>query len=152
MPESTLEAVRGDPIVQFSVFTPNKLGRAHDLVRLFTANKVHVLALTVLDTTDSSILRLVVDDPAHARALLNEHGFHFTETHVLVVELDSAGKLLEALSAVLEAEININYLYPFLIRPKGKSALVLSIEDPEVAEEALKHHLFRVLHQGDLTR
>jgi hypothetical protein len=119
MADLTLEGTRGEDIVQFSVFTANRLGRAHDLIRLFSRNEVHVLAMTVLDTTDSAILRLIVDDPARARALLNEHNFHFTETRVLVVELGAADKLLGALSALLEAEINIHYLYSFLVRPKG---------------------------------
>jgi hypothetical protein len=152
MAEQTIEAVRGDPIVQFSVFIANKLGRAHDLIGLLARHRVHVLALTVLDTTDSAILRLVVDDPDLARTLLNEHGFHFTETQVLVVELASADKLASVLTALLEAELNVNYLYSFLIRPKGRSAIVMSLEDREVAEVALRRYQFRVLNQADLTR
>jgi hypothetical protein len=152
MADLTLEGTRGEDIVQFSVFTANRLGRAHDLIRLFSRNEVHVLAMTVLDTTDSAILRLIVDDPARARALLNEHNFHFTETRVLVVELGAADKLLGALSALLEAEINIHYLYSFLVRPKGKTAVVLSLEDQEVAEVALRQHQYRVLTQRDITR
>jgi len=152
MADLTLETTRGEDVVQFSVFTANRLGRAHDLIRLFSRHQVHVLAMTVLDTTDSAILRLIVDDPARARALLNEHAFHFTETRVLVVELGAADKLLSALSALLEAEINVHYLYAFLVRPRGKTAVVLSLEDQEVAEVALRQHQFRVLSQRDLTR
>lgn len=152
MADLTTEKLRGEPIVQFSVFVANRLGRAHDLIRLLHQREVHVLAMTVLDTTDSAILRLIVDDPARARELLEEGDFHFTEVVVLVVELSSADKLVGALSALLQAEINVHYLYSFLVRPQGKSALVLSIEDMDVAEVALRQYQYKVLTQADLTR
>jgi hypothetical protein len=56
------------------------------------------------------------------------------------------------LAALLEAELNIHYVYPFLNRPGGKSALIISIEEQEVAGDALRAHQFRVLFQSDLSR
>src|SRR4051812_49863706 len=82
----TTKARRAEAVIQFSVFTPNRLGRLHDLIRLMGAQNVHVLALMVLDTTDSAIIRLVVDDPDHARELLVREGFPFTESNLVVVE------------------------------------------------------------------
>jgi len=152
MAQKTLQGARSQPVKQFSVFTANKLGRLHDLVGLFAANEVHVLALTVLDTTDSSILRIVVDDPGRARELLNEHRFLYTESELVVVEVDSDTKLRGALAALLEAELNINYLYSFLIRPNGRSILALSIEDRELAAETLRRHQLNVLNQADISR
>lgn len=153
MPEQTIEGLRADPVQQFSVFTPNKLGRLHDLIALFGRHQVHVLALTVLDTTDSAVLRLVVDDPDRARALLAEQGFPFTQTEVVVVvEVDSDTKLQGVLTALIEAEININYLYSFIILPGFRSLLALSLEDREVATQALQRHQFKVLNQSDLSR
>jgi len=152
MPGKTTEGLRGEPVKQFSVFTPNKLGRLHDLVSLFATHQVHVLALSVLDTTESAILRLVVDDPERARHLLLEHKFPFTETDVLAVEIDSDTKLPGALAALLEAELNINYLYSFIVRPSGKSVLALNIEDREIATQVLLRHQFKVLNQSDLSR
>ena len=152
MTEQTIQARGGDPVKQFSVFTANRLGRLYDLSKLLGTHNVHVLALTVLDTTDSSILRLVVDDPEKARGLLHEHGFAFTESHVLVVEVDSAMALNGLMSALLEAELNINYLYSFIPHPRGKSLLALSMEDNEMAAHVLHHHQFRVLNQSDISR
>ena len=63
----TTKMRRADPVIQFSVFTPNRLGRLHDLIGFLGAKDVHVLALMVLDTTDSAIIRVVVDDPERAR-------------------------------------------------------------------------------------
>src|SRR6058998_3508341 len=91
---------RRDAVKQFSVFTANRLGRLHDLTKLLGSRNVHILALTVLDTTDSSILRFVVDDPERARELLREDNFPSTESELLVVELDSATQLADLMAAL----------------------------------------------------
>jgi hypothetical protein len=141
-----------DSVRQFSIFTANRLGRLRDLVALFGSNGVHVLALMVLDTTDSAIIRLVTDDPEKTRELLHKNEFPFTESELLVVEIDSATQLNTLMSALLEAEINVNYLYAFIPQPQGKSMLALSMEDHDVAENILKRHQFRVLKQSDISR
>jgi hypothetical protein len=147
----TTKAGRPDPIIQFSVFTPNRLGRLHDLVRLFAAQGVTVLALMVLDTTDSAIIRLVVSDPDSAREVLLKEGFPFTESNLVVVEAN-ATDLGRLMSVLLAAELNINYLYSFIPHPHGKSILALSMEDNEVAEQALRQNQFRPLRQVDISR
>jgi hypothetical protein len=141
-----------DMVTQFSVFTPNRMGRLHDLIRSLWAKSVHVLALTVLDTTDSSVIRFVVDDPDKARTMLEEQNFPFTESGLVVVELPSTDNLNQLMSALLEAEVNINYLYSFIPHPDGKSILGLSIEDNEIAEQVLARHQFKLLRQGDISR
>src|SRR5438874_2180072 len=115
MVTETTKARRADPVTQFSVFTPNRLGRLHDLIGLFGTNGMHVLALMVLDTTDSAIIRMVVDDPDGARQLLLRENFPFTESKLVAVEANSTdlGRLM---SALLEAELNVNYLYTFIPR------------------------------------
>jgi hypothetical protein len=152
MAAQAIRARRAESVKQFSVFTPNRLGRLHDLVKQLASRSVHILGLTVLDTTDSSILRFVVDDPEQARDLLVEHGFPFTESELLVVEVDAATQLNGLISALLEAELNINYLYSFIPHPHGKSILAFSVEDNEVAEVVLRRHQFRVLKQADILR
>ena len=113
-------AIALDPVKQFSVFAENRVGRLYDLASVFQAHDVHIVALTVLDTTDSSILRFLVDDPDQAREL--------------------------------EAEINIHYVYSFLIRPSEKNGLVINVEDPDVAAQALNNSGFRILTQADISR
>ncbi|MBX3733326.1 MAG: acetolactate synthase [Verrucomicrobiae bacterium] len=156
MPDTPAKAIARDrerePVIQFSVFIPNRIGRLHEVTCRLAEREVHILALTVLDTTDSTILRMVVDDPDRARSLLDEHDFPFTEVKVLAVEVAGEGRLRDVLSALLEAELNIHYTYPFLTRPGGRSALVVSIEDQEVAEDILRRHEFDVLYQPDLSR
>lgn len=152
MAVETTQGRRREPVKQFSVFTPNRLGRLHQLVGLLSAQGVHVLALTVLDTTDSAIIRFVVDDPETARGALVENEFPFTESNLIVVEVDATTQLSDLMSALLEAEINVNYLYSFIPHPHGKSMLALSMEDNDIAEQVLTRHQFRVLKQSDISR
>jgi hypothetical protein len=142
---------RVDPVIQFSIFTPNKVGRLHDLIRLLNAKHVHVLGLMVLDTTDSAIIRIVVDNPDGARELLIAEDFPFTESNLVVVEANPTD-LNRLMSALLEAELNIHYLYSFIPQPEGKPVVGLSMEDNETAEQALKRHQFRTLKQTDISR
>ena len=148
----TAVARPSEPVHQFSVFIPNRMGRMHAIVHLLAEREVHVVALSVLDTTDSTILRILVDDPDRARALLEEHALPFTENTVVAVEFEFGDQLQDVLVALREAELNVHYVYPFLLRPGNKPALVLSLENPEVAEQSLRRHQFRVLYQADITR
>jgi hypothetical protein len=151
MPTETTTARNPDWAIQFSVFTPNRLGRLYDLIGVLGKHDVHVLALMVLDTTDSAIIRLVVDDPDRAREHLVRGEFAFTESRLVVVEVNPA-ELTRLMAALLQAELNVNYLYSFIPHPQGKSMLALSMEDNELAEQALQRHQFRTLKQSDISR
>ncbi len=141
-----------DPVKQFSVFTENRVGRLHDLTALLKDNNVHVMAITVLDTTDCAIDRLIVDDPGKARELMISNDFPYSECNVLAVEITDESELNGVLAALLEAEINIHYIYSFIKRPEGRSALAINAEDIEVAAQALNRRGFRVLTQRDIAR
>jgi len=149
---STNISIGTDPVKQFSVFAENRVGRLYDLTALLRDNNVHVMALTVLDTTDSSILRLIVDDPDKARELMINNDFPYTEVDVLAVEINDEGDLKGVLAALLEAEINIHYIYSFIKRPEGRSALALNIEDADVAAQSLGSRGYKILTQGDIAR
>jgi hypothetical protein len=142
-----------DLVTQFSVFMENKVGRLLDIVKMFAQARVHVVALSILDTSDSAIVRLVVDDPDKARALFGEHALAFTEVPLVVVELSSSATDLKAvLTALLQAECNIHSSYSLLIRPRGKAALALHVEDSEVAGSVLQANQFKLLTQRDISR
>ncbi len=142
----------GDPVKQFSVFVQNRVGRLFDLTALLKGTDVHIMAITVLDTTDSSIVRLIVDDPDKARELMINNDFPYTECDVLAIEIVDESQLRDVLSALLEAEINIHYIYSFIKRPEGRSALAINVEDSDVAAQALGNRGFRVLMQRDISR
>lgn len=147
----TTKGRRQEPVTQFSIFTPNRLGRLNEVIRLFGTRGVNVLALMVMDTTDSAIIRVVVDAPDEARELLASESFPFTESRLVAVEVNSS-ELGRLMAALLEAELNINYLYSFIPQPQGKSLLGLSMEDNDLAEQVLTRHQFRVLRQSDIAR
>ncbi len=141
-----------EPVKQFSVFAENRLGRLHDLTTLFKAHDVHVMGLTVLDTTDSAIVRVIVDDPDTARELMINNDFPYVESEVLAVEIGDESQLNGVLAALFEAEINVLYVYSFIKRPEGRSALAVNAEDQDVAAQALAQRGYRVLTQHDIAR
>jgi hypothetical protein len=141
-----------DPVKQFSVFAENRLGRLYDLTALLKDNDVHVMAITVLDTTDSAIVRFIVDDPEKARELMINNDFPYVECDVLAVEINDESQLKGVLAALFEAEINIHYVYSFIKRPEGRCALAINAEDDDVATQALGKRGFRVLTQRDISR
>ena len=141
-----------DPVIQFSVFTENHVGRLYDLTSVLKDHNVHIIATTILDTTDCAIVRLIVDDPYRARELMVNNDFPYTECDVLAVEIVDESKLKGVLAALLEAEINIHYVYSFLKSHEGRSALAISVEDAETAAQALNGRGYKVLTQGDISR
>jgi hypothetical protein len=148
----TAAPVAADPIKQFSVFIENRVGRLHDLVALLGKHNVHIMAMTTIDQTDTALDRFVVDDPDRARELMAANNFFFTECEVVAVEITNESQLSTVLGALLTVEVNIHYAYSFLMRPRGKSALVLSVEDNDLAASALNTRGFKVLTQRDISR
>jgi hypothetical protein len=149
----TAKGRREEEVRQFSVFMENKVGRLLDIVKMFAQAQVHVVALSILDTADAAIVRLVTDDPDKARALFQEHGLAFTEVPLVVVELSSSADELKAvLTALLQAECNIHSAYSLLTRPRGKAALALHVEDSDCACSVLQANQFKLLTQGDISR
>jgi hypothetical protein len=143
----------GERVRQFGVFLENKVGRLLELIRLFASHNIHILGISVLDTSDSAIVRIVVDDPDGAGQLMREQGIAFSECRLIVVELSSAAEdLKKVFVALLEAEVNVRFTYPLLTRPHGNAVLAIRCEDNDFATEVLSRHQFRLLHQEDLTR
>lgn len=140
------------PVIQFSVHLNNKAGRLNEIVNLFKINDVHIIAISILDTTESSLLRIIVDYPEEAQKILKSKNFSFFNTEILAVELISEAEIVKVTSALEQAEINIQYIYPFVTRPNNKSALAISLEDDELASEILKRHQIKVLGQNDIAR
>jgi hypothetical protein len=147
-----ISSTPNDPVKQFSVFAENRVGRLYDLTALLKDNNVHVMAITVLDTTDSAIVRFIVDDPDKARELMINNDFPYVECDVMAVEISDESQLKGVLAALFEAEINIHYVYSFIKRPEGRSALAINAEDEDVALQALSKRGFRTLTQRDISR
>ncbi len=149
----TARAKPGPLVLQFSVFLENKCGRLLVLTRLFEKTQIHVLGLSVVDTTDSAVVRLIMDDPDKTAELFRTHNISFGVTEVLVAELPHGPEaLVSILIALLQAEINIYYVYSLLVRSRERPVLVLHVEDNELAHEVLGRQGFATLGQVDLSR
>lgn len=141
-----------EPVLQFSIYADNKVGRLNEIIRLLSDCEVHIMAMSILDTTDSSIIRIIVNYPDEAQKLLEEHMFSFVMSELVAVELASTVDLEKVTSALVQAEINIHYIYPFIHRPNNNSALAISLEDNDLASETLTRHQLRLLGQNDIAR
>ncbi len=152
LPQTTSKL--GGPLVrQFSVFLPNKVGAMLEVVKLLDAHSTHVVALTISETTDSAIARIIVSDPERVGILFREHEIAFGECEIMVVELrEVATQFIKLLSALLMAEVNVHFSYPLLTRPNGRAALAMYVDDAECATAVLQGEGFRLLAQTDISR
>jgi hypothetical protein len=138
---------------QFNVFLANRIGALLDLVRRFETTAVKLVALTVVETADCAIIRIVPSDPERAYEILTQAKLPFTESDLLVVKLpDNDQPLLTICKALLGAEINIHYAYPLMIGvgPAGHTAVALYVEDHETALATLTAQGFTVFNEHDL--
>ncbi|MBI1915199.1 MAG: acetolactate synthase [Planctomycetes bacterium] len=137
---------------QFNVFVPNRVGGLLDVVRRFESSDNRIVSLTVVDTADCAIIRLVVRDPERAAETLEHARLPYTESDLLVVQLpDGKQPLLEIFKAMLVTETNIHYAYPLLIGPHGCAAVALHVEDHEAAAANLARQNFTLFTENDLS-
>ena len=137
-------------IRQLTVFVENKQGKLVEITRLLAEAGIDMRALSIADTKDFGILRLIVSDTDKALLELAEHGVMVKITEVAAVELPHRpGSLNGALTALNEAGINVEYLYAFL-SSKGQGAyVVLRVADNAAAEEVLSQAGYRTLSDSD---
>jgi hypothetical protein len=136
---------------QFNVFVENRVGNLLAVVRRFETTDIRIVSLTVVDSADCAIIRLVLSEPERAAEIFHLAGLPFTETDLLVVQLpDSHQPLLEICKALLGAEISIHYAYPLLVGPHGRAALALHVEDHETAVNTLARLGFTIFTEKDL--
>lgn len=152
MTADTLERPNRKPVKQFSIFADNKVGRLNELIRLLGKNDVHVMALCLVDTTDSTIMRFVFDYPEAAERLLKEQGLAYNVVDVIAVEINTEADIPMVTYALTCAEINIHYTYSTLARPRGKSGLIISLEDNDLAATVLNAAKVTVIDQNDIAR
>jgi hypothetical protein len=152
LPETT-QKMEGPLVRQFSVFLPNKVGAMLDVVKLLNAHNTHVVALSVSESTDSAIARIIVSDPERVENVFKEHNIAFGVCEVVVVELrEVATQLVKLLAALFMAEVNVHFTYPLLIQPRGQAALALHVDDNDCASSVLKGEGFQILSQRDISR
>lgn len=133
-------------IKQISIFLENKCGRLVKVTQVLGEHKINIRALTIADTSDFGILRIIVDDPDRALDVLKEEGFIVTVTEVVAVEVpDHPGGLARILEYLEEETINIEYLYSFVEKPAQDALILMRLEDAQKAVKILREKKVNVL-------
>ena len=138
---------------QLSVFIENREGRLDEVLAVIAAAKVNILSLSLADTSEYGLLRLIVSDPAKADAALRANGFSSMLTDVLVVRLDNkVGSLQSFLGEIAKTEINLEYMYGLTIEKQGKASLVIKTSDLQKASEILLKAGAELLSAEDIAK
>jgi hypothetical protein len=151
-PFETLEGQGAPTVRQLSVFLENRVGQLLRLTQLIEAKNIRILGLSVIDSADFAVVRLLLNSPDDAATALREGGFAVSVAEVLVIKLPHDGRgLLTVLSALLSAEINIAYTYPLLPARFG-AAIAVALDSLEIACDILHRRKFVMLSEDDLQR
>ncbi|MDR1471088.1 MAG: ACT domain-containing protein [Synergistaceae bacterium] len=138
-------------IDQISVFVENNLGRLAEVTGILGDANVDLRAMSIADTTDFGILRLIVDDPARAIEILRSAGCVVSVTQVLAVSLkDVPGSLAKVLAILADENISVEYAYAFITRKKDDAYVIFRVEDNERAAEVFARHGVKTAGAGEL--
>lgn len=133
-------------IKQISIFLENKSGRLAEVTKTLGSNNIDISALSIADTTDFGILRLIVNKPEQAETILRENGFTVNCTSVIAIAVeDKPGGLAKALEILDGESIGIEYMYAFVGKTSSEALVILRVEDPEKAVQALEKSAIKVL-------
>lgn len=140
-------------IKQLTVFVENKHGSLVTVTDILSEHHINLRALSIAETQDFGILRLIVNDEAAAEKVLAEAGYLIKITDVVGVKIgDAPGKLSEALHVIADSNINIDYLYAFMARTEKHAYVVIRVEDNTAAEAALEAAGFHIITEADVDK
>ncbi len=128
-------------INQISVFLENKSGRLADVTKVLADGQINIRAMTIADTADFGILRLIVSEPDKASDILEKHGFTVRITKVLGIEIDDKpGGLHKIMEIFKDNGVNIEYLYASLENKNSKAVVIFKVEDIELGLEIVQRN------------
>ena len=131
---------------QIAVFLENKSGRLAAITKVLSDNSINIRALSVADTADFGILRLIVDDTDKATRVLKEEGFKVAKGFVIAVEVaDKPGGLAKVLAVLHEAGLNVEYMYAFVEKSEENAVLIFRFDDPDMAITILQNAGIKIL-------
>ena len=140
-------------IKQLTVFVQNKKGTVVSVTEILSKNNINLRALSIAETQDFGILRLIVNDEKLAERVLAEQGYIIKVIDVVGVKIgDEPGKLSEALSVLDKEDINVEYMYAFMARTEKHAYVVLRVENNEIAETALANAGFKMITEADVCK
>ncbi|MBE7057553.1 MAG: acetolactate synthase [Ruminococcaceae bacterium] len=140
-------------IKQLTVFVENKQGSIVSITETLSKHNINLRALSIAETQEFGILRLIVDNETMAERILNEAGYLIKITDVVGVKIsDEPGKLSEALKVLDENKINMEYLYAFMTRTEKHAYVVVRVEDNKAAENVLSNAGFKIVTEADVCK
>ena len=140
-------------IKQVTVFVENKQGTVASVTDTLSKHNINLRALSIAETQDFGILRLIVNDEEAAGTILKEEGYLIKITDVVGVKIsDEAGKLSEALKVLDDNKINMEYLYAFMARTEKHAYVVIRVENNTAAEAALTNAGFKLVTGADIEK
>ena len=133
-------------VKQISVFLENKPGSLEHATRVLTENKINIRTLSLAETVDFGILRLIVNDVEKTNKVLKDAGFRVSKTVVVAVEVpDQPGGLHSIMEVLTREAINVEYLYAFVEKSGQNAVIIFRFDDPEKAIDVLLKHKFTVV-------
>jgi hypothetical protein len=133
-------------VEQIAVFLENKSGRLAEITSILAESGINIRALSVADTADFGILRLIVDQVETAEQVLRANGFTVGKTNVIAVEVpDRTGGLAKVLKCIKNASLNVEYMYAFVNKTGENAVLIFRFEETDRAIEALLKDGFTIL-------
>ncbi len=138
-------------LTQISVFLENKQGRLYDVCALLGRNKINIRALTIAESEEFGILRIVVDKPDAAMRVLKKNGFVANLTDIVAVEVgDHPGGLAGILKILYTSGINVEYMYGFVKKFSNNALLVFRFEDINKALKVLARNKIKIVGKKDI--
>lgn len=138
-------------IKQISVFVENKRGRLAEITKLLAENSIDIRALSIADTKDFGILRLIVKDPDKAVQTLKAADFTVSITNVIGIGItDKPGGLSEAMETLNKQEISVEYMYAFISRSEDIAYVILRVENNEQAIQVLQDNNFKIMCNDEI--
>ncbi len=148
---STMRGRNYPAIRQFTVFLENRVGQLLEVVRRFEGSRVRIVALSIADSSECAFVRFLLSHPEEGREILERAGLAIIESDLIGVEIpDGEQPLLQICTALLQAEVNIVQAYPLLVRPRGRAAVALMVDNIDLAQETLASKGFMMVTEGDL--
>jgi len=138
-------------VEQISIFLENKSGRLAEITDILAKNGINLRALSLADTADFGIFRLIVNDPEKAARVLKESGFTIGKNEVVAVEVpDRPGGLAGILNALQGKGINVEYMYAFVQKNEGNAVLIFRFDELEKAVDTLRQAGVRILRSDEV--
>ena len=138
-------------VTQLSVFVENHPGHLQNVLKILGDASINIITLTIAETSDFGILRLICNKPEEAMSILKKEHVICSATDVLAIEIDDKpGELCRALTIFAQHGLNIEYIYAFSEKREGKAVMIFRFEDIEAAKSALNKQGYRIVSKIDI--